>query len=151
MKLYNLYRSLLLEMSMSYVDDSEIITGKYIDEVIRERGVDYIASFLIYTGRDEDDIIEMQDVDDQEIMKTEEFRDYIREILSENLSTARSNINHRIDNNGNINIYRKMTVKEDWIEHLMESGKHIGIYWSWDERAAEAHWETNSNRIPEQN
>ena len=40
----------------------------------------------------------------------------------------------------NIRIWRAMTVSDDWIEHLVSQGKHLGIYWSWDKKAAYAHW-----------
>ena len=38
-----------------------------------------------------------------------------------------------------------MKVADDWYEKLINSGKHLGIYWSFDSNSAEAHWGHNQN------
>lgn len=45
-----------------------------------------------------------------------------------------------INPDGSVDIYRAMKVNDDYISHLSKEGKHLGIYWTYDERHAEAHW-----------
>lgn len=42
---------------------------------------------------------------------------------------------------GTITVWREITAPPDW----KPSDKHLGIYWSWDKEAAEAHWGSFQN------
>jgi hypothetical protein len=44
------------------------------------------------------------------------------------------------EQNGVISIYREMTVPANYEEHLLKQAKHIGIYWTWNSKGAEAYW-----------
>jgi len=48
--------------------------------------------------------------------------------------------------NDNIEIFRIITVGKNWIKHLEKQGNHLGIYWSFDEDAAEPHWGYNNSK-----
>lgn len=43
-------------------------------------------------------------------------------------------------NGGIVDIWRAMTVPDNYIRHLETQGKSLGIYWSWDEYAPDTHW-----------
>lgn len=84
-----------------------------------------------------------EDEDFDEIIESEDFKlwlDYESEVL---LSKAAERLEEVIDWNGNITIWRKIRVDDNWFKHLITQGNRLGIYWSWDEHAAEAHWGYN--------
>lgn len=46
--------------------------------------------------------------------------------------------------NGRMTLFREMTVSKSWIKSLVKPNAKLGIYWSYEEDAAEAHWGYNS-------
>ena len=92
----------------------------------------------------------MVDVDKEKIEKTEDFKKWFTYELSVRYDDAVEKITNKIKPDGTIDIWRRIKVDDIWVNHLIEAGKHLGIYWSWDERAAEAHWgdtAKNSNAL----
>ena len=126
---------MLLESSFSSFRKEDILTDKYLNDFIRT--YDAIDGYLSW-------YIESEKLDDDnkdEIQESPGFREFMRDILYENLVEAMDNIYGCIDYHTNkITIYREITVDDNWFTHLEKQGKHLGIYWSWDEHAAEAHW-----------
>jgi hypothetical protein len=53
------------------------------------------------------------------------------------------NLRELVTDNGTIRIFRAMKVPENYVSHLMNQGKHIGIYWSWDEDSVDTYWGDN--------
>ncbi len=49
-------------------------------------------------------------------------------------------LNDLIDD-GYIKIWREITAKKNW----KPSDRNLGVYWSWDKRAADAHWSENKS------
>ena len=45
-----------------------------------------------------------------------------------------------VDRNGDVHIWREMTVRVDWIEHLAKQGKRLGVYWTWSKGSEKAYW-----------
>lgn len=50
-----------------------------------------------------------------------------------------------------------MNVNQEWLENLSYSGKHLGVYWTWEKGSADAYWGKNlpltiiiSAEVPEQ-
>ena len=82
----------------------------------------------------------MVDVDKEEIEKTEEFKNWLTYELREKYDDVIERITNNIKPDGTIDIWRRIKVDDIWVNHLIQAGKHLGIYWSWDEHAAEAHW-----------
>lgn len=64
--------------------------------------------------------------------------------IHEDLDNITYKISDNIEN-GKLTIYRIIMVDDEWFSHLQKEGKRLGIYWSWDETAAEAHWGHNSS------
>lgn len=126
-------RDFLNEESINYINIDDVLDKKFVDEMINEYGDDYVYYFRQTYDLD-------NDIDDNDIKKSNEFGEYLKaNFLEENYSNAYYEIEHRIQN-GILPIYRAMTVDENWLNHLEKQGKHLGIYWSWDESGAEAHW-----------
>jgi hypothetical protein len=138
--------TVLNEMSIQSIDYTDIITPEYIKEVEMS---DNYERYIEYYQYEEN----MVHVDKEEIEKTENFKKWFTYELSVRFDDAVDNIKDKIKPDGTIDIWRRMTVdgeENHWINHLADAGKHLGIYWSWDERAAEAHWgdtTKNSNAL----
>jgi hypothetical protein len=77
-------------------------------------------------------------IDDEDIIETPEFVEYVQSELESKFEEVKYDIGY-ITKNGWITIYREMTVDPRWLNNLKRN-KRLGIYWSWDKHAAEAHW-----------
>ncbi len=128
----------------SYFDfeNNDILTDKYITNFIEtEDYTEQILHFFI-------DINNLGDEDENEVLNTDEFRKFIKTHLEDNLESAKVNIDNSIGYDNEISIYRVMRVEDNWLEHLESQGKRLGIFWSWEESAAKAHWgDYNKKRI----
>jgi hypothetical protein len=80
------------------------------------------------------------DEENDVIEETEEFQNWFEYELTIRYEDAVERIENYINSDGTIDIWRMMTVTSEWLENLTGTGKHLGIYWSWEEGAAEAHW-----------
>ncbi len=67
---------------------------------------------------------------------SEEFKSWFINWIEEQVWDAWGNFAHLFDGDGNATLYRVITAPRDWTP----GDRHPGIYWSWDEDAAEAHW-----------
>lgn len=118
----------LLESSISSVRSEDILTKDKIIELILY-GDFYENLYKRENNLDSDEEIDEEDFDswvnyELELKIEELLRFYKREVIK----------------GGNVTVFRKMTVKENWINHLASQGKHLGVYWTWDPDSAEAHW-----------
>lgn len=121
------------EGSFYDIKDSDILNDKIIKKFIDDEYHGILDYYIQINGLDEDDKNEIQDSD--------EYYEYIKDMLERCLEEAKDNIYYKInDESGKIKLYRAMDVDENWMEHLKTKGKHLGIYWSWDSEGAEAHW-----------
>ena len=90
----------------------------------------------------------LHDDDDDEIMESDRFKRWLKYDVEYRIDNFMYEIKDYINANGIINIWRKMTVDDNWIKRLPTSGNRLGIFWSFDENAAEAHWGGNeTNKI----
>lgn len=127
------YFEFINEASINSIEMSDILTDKYIKSYIDDGYADGLLYY--YANKDEYD-------DEDEARESEGFYDLVKNELENNFEDAFYNISDRIYS-GKITIFRAMTVADDWVNHLKKQGKRLGIYWSWDEDAAEAHWGKN--------
>ena len=128
-------KKLINEISFFDVINDDILSDKYLTDFIKTD--DAAANLLDYYIDDNN----LDDEDENDVIQSDDFREFIKDELSKNLEEAKENIYHNIDyENGKIKLYRAMTVDDNWLEHLKKQGKRLGIYWSWDEHGAIAHW-----------
>ena len=129
------YQKLLQEASFYSFNNDDILTDAYLKEFIRRE--DSVDDMLDYYIQDND----LDEINTNEIRKTDDFKEYIKDWLERDLDIAKENISDNINYDSNkITIYRAMTVDDNWIHHLKAQGKRLGIYWSWDIKSADAHW-----------
>jgi hypothetical protein len=89
----------------------------------------------------ESEILDMYNTETGEDLEeiTQEVRAWLKLELEDRAIEALNNIEARIDNQ-KLRIWREITVADNYESHLISQAKRIGIYWSWDEGRAEAHW-----------
>jgi hypothetical protein len=77
--------------------------------------------------------VDVDDIDEKtwkKIILSNEFKEFIfNKFNNSNLNE----IINRIDENGNLVIYRTISVSKNWVEQLPTKVKSLGIFWSWDE------------------
>lgn len=130
-------------MSIHSIDYDNIITPEYIKELETSDNYERYVEYYQYEHN-------LVDVEKEEIEKTEDFKNWLTYELRARFDDAVDNIKDKIKPDGTIDIWRRIKVDDIWVNHLIQAGKHLGIYWSWDERAAEAHWgdtAKNSNAL----
>ena len=122
------------EGSFYDVKDSDILNDKFIKIFIKN---DHFDSYLEYYIERK----ELDEDDKDEIRESDDFYEYIKDMLEQRLEEAKENIHYKIEyNTGKIILYRAIDVDDNWLEHLKTKGKHLGIYWSWDSDGAVAYW-----------
>lgn len=123
----------LNETSIDSISFDNIVTPQYIKSLEMSDGYERYLEYFKYEHG-------LEDQENDELEQHPELKNWLRNALYDRYEEAYTNIYNKIKSDNTIDIWRKMTVDQEWLERLPYSGKHLGIYWSWDERAAEAHW-----------
>lgn len=87
---------------------------------------------------EEKELIMDTDIDD--ILETDNFKRWLAYEVEYKVENFIREIDNFIKDDETIDIWREMTVDQDWLNRLSGTGKRLGKYWSFDEGAAEAHW-----------
>ena len=132
--------SFLNEMSLHSMNYNNIITPEYIKSIEMS---DNYERFIENYQYEENKV----DIDKDEIEESEDFKNWFKYELQYRYDDVIDKLNDVISSNNTIDIWRMMTVDDNWINNLHQKGKHLGIYWSWDENSAEAHWGNSGQRI----
>jgi hypothetical protein len=82
------------------------------------------------------------------ILLSSDFKSYLISIFNLKLNKFYLNLNNYIIDDY-IYIYREMTVSDEWLKNLENKGKHLGIYWTYDENKTNSYWgyTDNNNHI----
>jgi len=129
----------LFERTISDTRLKKIITKGFIDNIDNYTN-QYIDYFKFYND-------EYKDMGEDDIKELPVYKEYLEEELRNKFEDTFEEIFNNI-RNGKIVLYRDMTVRKDWVEHLAKHpNSRIGKYWSWDEAAADAHWGTFGDRV----
>ena len=131
-------------MSIESINVEDIVTKKLVDDFMSDESViDYAK--MTYANENNLQFEEL----DENFENSKEFREYFQYEVENMFEETKSKfIYDIIDNDDEISIWRQMTVKEDWLQHLEKQGQRLGIYWSWDPKAAESHWGYNKDETP---
>lgn len=95
----------------------------------------YLMYYAMHKGYDPYDYPEDEITEDDPA-----FKEWLRDTMEDKFIDIEWTLKEALNEDETIDIWRKMTVPENWLAHLTEHGKHLGVYWSYDEHAAEAHW-----------
>ncbi len=126
-------KAFINEMSFYSISYNNIITPDYIKNI--EMSDEYERFIENYQYEEN-----KTDIDKDEIEKTEDFKKWFIVELEYLYDTATEKLKNIVLPNNTIDIWRMLTVDENWITNLLKKGKHLGVYWAWDKNAAEAHW-----------
>jgi len=127
---------LINEMVISGVKMSDIINKNLIDQWLSDSYLDEMFKYM-YAQENELDPEELEDMD---LETNKNFEEWFKYKIEELYESTIYKFNYEIINGNVIEIWRDLIVDEKWIDHLKTVGSRLGIYWSWDEDAAEAHW-----------
>lgn len=101
---------------------------------------DYIHEYELVDG--EGDELTANEVDEN----TPEFKEWIRLKLEYAIDDAIRTIERGYEiNNGKIVLWREIRAERKFLTVISNRG--LGIYWSWDEYATEAHWAGNGSPV----
>lgn len=127
------FQHFINEKSIDSLHYYDIITPNYFKEIQQSDRIDrFIDLYKMEEGIDDD-------IDNEEIENSEDFQNWLKYEIEVNYDNVLDNMVSKIKSDGTIDIWREMTVDDKWVDDLIKTGKHLGIFWSWDERAAEAH------------
>jgi hypothetical protein len=130
----NKIRKYLNEASFHDFDNDDILTNEFIKDYIINGDSDLYLHWYMSE-------YDLENEDDDVVSNSPEYFSFIKNELERHLEDAKENIYDKIDyNSGNITLYRAITVDDNWLNHLKTQGKRLGIYWSWDDGAADTHW-----------
>jgi hypothetical protein len=110
--------------------DLNILLGKFLN--MYSNDLNFLNGYDF--GIDDDELyVDVDDIDEKtwkKIILSNEFKEFIfHKFNNSNLNE----IINRIDENGNLVIYRSISVSKNWVEQLPTKVKSLGIFWSWDE------------------
>lgn len=70
-----------------------------------------------------------------------QYAKFVKEYFRENIENFEWTIRRKLlPGKSSILVYREIQAPKDWIQKGGLTNRALGIYWSWDESAAEAHW-----------
>jgi hypothetical protein len=130
-------RAKYIRPNIEDMSPDDILTDLVIKELLHD---DALVETMLYDYSTEENI-PYDELKDEEFEYTAEFLEYfkynINWMVEETIDMFLYEI---IFDNSTIDIFRTITVNDDYINHLDKQGSHLGVYWSWDESASEAHW-----------
>lgn len=128
--------SLLLEKSVYDFTEEMIFSNVYKKNMRREDVYqNQIDSYMYEEG-----------IDNYDEINYEIYDNWFFDLLSSNYYDFSHTIDDMIQRDGTVKIWRRMTVDDDWLSQIERGNIRLGMWWSWDENAAEAHWGDSSKR-----
>jgi hypothetical protein len=79
-------------------------------------------------------------------INTKEASKWIKYEIESRFYEIINKFHYEVIQGSRIQIWRKMTVSNNWFEHIQKEGKRLGIYWSWNPEAAEEHHGYNTDK-----
>ena len=113
----------------SYFKDEEY----YIEKAIEEYDDNYL-----------EEIYEMEYPDNDPNEDEEHYKEFMYDFFSRTIEDILDDVYHTLENEPEI--YRKITVSKEWTIDNLED-RNLGIFWSYEENAAEPHWGYDSTFI----
>jgi len=131
------------EMSLESLDVKDIVTKDLYNQW---RGDNFLDELFLYSYADEHGK-DLEDLIDSDFVDTKEFEEWYKYEMESLFHETFNKFHYDILNGLIIPIWRAITVKDNWVNHLEKFGGRLGIYWSWDKNAAEPHWGYDNGKI----
>ena len=148
MRAKKVHDNLLLEKFLYDVTPDEVITKDFIDNLFLD---DFMIKSYTYDYINEENI----DVDDyldneeavEAISNSEDFKNWLKYELESRFEIVQDTFLNLVDDDGYIEIYRAMTVSDDYLDKIKKGEiKRIGHYWTYLRDYAEPHWGYGHNQ-----
>ncbi len=124
----------IFENSIQNVDEIEVV-----NYCVREIPNDnFKTELMVAQFLSEEGLSDFEGLEDAEIANTDSFKKWLEYEMQYRFGDLKDKFN-RMKSNDMLEIYREMKVPTNWIKSL-KNPTHLGIYWSYDKSAAEAHW-----------
>jgi hypothetical protein len=129
------------EEKLSQYDSKNVVTKKFLQQLDMDSSS---YEFLFNQYKFEDAHID-QDIDFDEFSKDEgnlkDFEGWLRYEFDYRFNEQKSLYETLFRNgNGRMTLFRSMYVPKEWISSLSNGDIKLGIFWAYEEDAAEAHW-----------
>jgi len=124
------------EAHLRDIDPKDVITKEFFNKIDKDV---YVYAYRL------EELDDDESLSDDEIMSSQPFKDWIEYEIAHTLITIYDKLSDNINSDGTITIWRRMMVNASWLQNL-KPGNRIGIYWSFDRRAAEPHWGYNDDK-----
>lgn len=105
------------------------------DPAIEQAVYDYVRSEAL--GGGDDDIMDYYKEARRRQKRDLDFDEWLKGYVRNRLKQTYANLRTCLGSDGKLHLYRVITAPDDW---QPDPNRHPGIYWSWDEEAAQAHW-----------
>ena len=129
---------LLIESELNSLTSDDIVTDKYLkDNLLNSDDADS----LFYQYKSENNVDSDIDFDEFEKDKRnlDDFYNWLKYEF-ENRFENQQDLYNSLFSGGRLTLFRAMNVSKEWIKSLMQPNVKLGIYWAYEEDAAEAHW-----------
>jgi hypothetical protein len=123
----------LFESFLNDINPENVITNRYVDLQLNNS---FNIELWAYYYKEKYNI---ENVDDDDIIQLPEFKEWLKNLLYEQFNEIGAKLWLLIKDNGKIDLWRILKVDKNWFEHFQKEGKHLGIYWSFDKKAAKPH------------
>lgn len=129
------------EDKLNQYDSEDIITKEFMNDLqMDSSGYEFLFDQYKY----EDDYVD-NDTDFDEFSEDDEklknFEDWLRYEFEYRFDEQKRTYEILFSNgHGKMTLFRAMDVPRKWITSLSQGNRKLGIYWSYEEDAAEAHW-----------
>lgn len=136
------------ELALASIKPEELVSNDIIKQWIDD---EIVCDNLIYGYAQENYEDPEELIDSETFRDSKEFYNWVKYELAYKFEDVIDNFKSGIIKDDHIRIWRVITVKDNWIEHLEKFGGRVGEYWAWSKGNAEAHWgfgaEKNTARI----
>lgn len=127
------------ESDFNSIKESDVIT----DELYKQwKQDDYLDDLFSWEYAGENGMKDISELP-EDFLESEEYDDWFKYEMSYRCQETINMFNYDIIIGNELSIYRMIVVNDEWIENLKQ-GDSLGIYWSYEEDAAEPHWGYNN-------
>lgn len=126
----------LNEIALSNVNLKDVLSKEFFKIFY---GNEFNIEMLMFSYAN-DYAIDPNTLDIDEWQDSEDGKKYIEYSIEYRFSEVISMLDDVIRDDNSIIIWREIFVDENWLDHIEKQGNRLGIYWSYDKNAAEAHW-----------
>ena len=126
------------ESNFDHIKESDIVTDELYKIWKQDEYLDDLFSLAYAIEHNISDISKLP----KDFLDSNEYNNWYKYEMEYRCNEIINMFNYEIIHGSTLNIYRSMLVDKLWIKNIKQ-GDFFGIYWSYEEDAAEPHWGYN--------